>query len=66
MFYISNTQLIKLSDQQKGTKKVTCAICRPDKKKSQKKYWKVGIKLSINTLYYKKCLCILTLPKRNA
>ena len=39
--------LIQFIDQQKGTKKVTWAIYRPDEKKL-KKYWKVGIELSIN------------------
>ena len=52
MFCDSKTQLIQFTDQKKGTKKVTSAIFRPDKKKL-KEYWKVGIKLSINTLQYK-------------
>ena len=43
----SKAQLIQFTDQQKGTKKVTWAIYRPDEKKL-KKYWKVGIELSIN------------------
>ena len=47
MFYDSKTQPIQFIDQQKGTKKVTCAIYKPDEKKL-KKYWKVGIELSIN------------------
>ena len=34
-------------DQHKMTKKVTWAIYRPDEK-NLKKYWKVGIELSIN------------------
>ena len=31
MFYYSKVQLIQFSDQQKGTKNVTCIIRRPDK-----------------------------------
>ena len=65
MFYDSKTQLIQFTDQQIGTKNVTCTICRPDKKKL-KRYWKIGIKLSKNTLQYKQCLFILALRKSNA
>ena len=36
MFHNSNTQLKQFTGQQKGTKKVTRAICRPDKKKLKK------------------------------
>ena len=36
MFYDSKTQLIQFTDQQKGTKNVTCRICRPDKNKVKK------------------------------
>ena len=36
MFYDSKTQLIQFTDQQKGTKNVTCTICRPDKNKVKK------------------------------
>ena len=36
MFYYSKTQLIQFTDQQKGTKNVTCTICRPDKNKVKK------------------------------
>ena len=32
MFYDSKTQLIQFTDQQKGNKKVTWEICRPNKK----------------------------------
>ena len=31
MFYDSKTQLIPFTDQQKGIKKLTCTICKPDK-----------------------------------
>ena len=44
---ILKAQLIQFTDQQKGTKKVTWTIYRPDEKKV-KKYWKVAIELSIN------------------
>ena len=43
----SKTQLIKFTDLQKVTRKVTWGIYRPDKRKV-KQYCKVGIKLSIN------------------
>ena len=43
----SKIQLIQFTGQQKGTKKVTWAIYRPDQKKL-KMCWKVGIELSIN------------------
>ena len=33
MFYDSKTHLIQFTDQQKGTKNVTCTICRLDKNK---------------------------------
>ena len=37
MFYDSETQkLIQFTDQIKRTEKVTCAICRSDKKKLEK------------------------------
>ena len=36
MFYDSKTHLIQFTDQQKGTKNVTCTICRPDKNKVKK------------------------------
>ena len=36
MFCDSNTQLIQFTDQHKGTKNVTCTICRPDKNKVKK------------------------------
>ena len=36
MFYDSKTQLIQFTDQQKVTKSVTWAICRPDKNKVKK------------------------------
>ena len=41
MFYVSKTQLIQFTDQQKEMK---------TDKKSYKEYWKDGIKFSINTL----------------
>ena len=44
----SKVQLTQFTDQQKGTKKETWAIYRPDEKKAKKKSWKVGIELSIN------------------
>ena len=66
MLYDSKTQLIQFTDQQKGTKNVTCTICRPDKNKVLEKYWKIGIKLSKNSLQYKQCPCILIIPKSNA
>ena len=66
MFCDLKTQLIQFTDQQKGTKNVTCTMCRADKNKVKKKYCKVGIKRSENILQYKQCLSILTLPKCNA
>ena len=36
MFYDSNTPLIQCTDQEKGTKNVTCRICRSDKNKVKK------------------------------
>ena len=36
MFYDSKIQPIQFTDQQKGTKKLTCTICRPDKNKVKK------------------------------
>ena len=56
----SKSQLIQFTDQKKGTKKVTSAIYRSDEKKL-KKFWKVGIELSIkdNT----KISQIYTLPQ---
>ena len=62
MFYDSKTQLIQFTDQQKGTKNVTCTNCRPNKNKVKT----FRIKLSENRLQYKQCLSILTLPKSNA
>ena len=65
MFYDSKTQLIQFTDQKKETKMWLSQIADQIKIKL-KKYWKVGIKLSKNTLQYKQRLCILTLPKCNA
>ena len=44
MFYNSKTQLIQFTDQQKGTKNVTCTICRPDKNKVKKSTGKLELK----------------------
>ena len=38
MFYDSKTQPIQFTDQQKGTKKLTCTICRPNKNKVKKNW----------------------------
>ena len=51
MFYDSKTHLIQFTDQQKGTKNVTCTICRPDKNKFKKSTGKLG--LNLNTFQYK-------------
>ena len=53
MFHDWTTQLIKFSDQQKGTESATATSYRPDKNKIKKKHWKVGITVSKNTLQYK-------------
>ena len=43
MFYDSKTQLIQFTDQQKGTKNVTCTICWPDKNKVEKSTGKLEL-----------------------
>ena len=65
MFSDPNTQLIQFTDQQKGTKNVTCTIYRLDKNKVKKSTGMLELNFS-KTLQYKQCLCILTLPKYNA
>ena len=65
MFYDSKTHLIQFTDQQKGTKNVTCTIYRLDKNKVKKSTGMLELNFS-KTLQYKQFLCILTLPKYNA
>ena len=65
MFSDPNTQLIQFTDQQKGTKNVTCTIYRLDKNKVKKSTGMLELNFS-KTLQYKQFLCILTLPKYNA
>ena len=36
MFCDAKTKLIQFTDQQKGTRKVNCTTCRPDKNKVKK------------------------------
>ena len=55
-----SVQLIQFTDQQKGTRKVTWRIYRPDEEKL-KKNWKVGTELSIDDIT--KIPQIYTLPK---
>ena len=43
MFYGLKTQLIQFTDQQKGTKKAACTICRPDKNKGEKSTGKLEL-----------------------
>ena len=54
-----------LSTNKKGLKKLLAQFA-DQIKKVRKSTGKLELKLSINTLLYKQCLCILTLPKCNA
>ena len=45
MFYNSKAQPIHFSDQQKGTKNVTCTICRQDKSKVKKRSEKLELNI---------------------
>ena len=58
MFFDSNAKLAQFTDHQKGTKNVTCTICRPDNKVK-----KSTGKLELN--FSKIHSNILTLPKCN-
>ena len=43
MFFDSQNHFIQFTDQQKGTKNVTCTICRPDKNKVKKNNGKLQL-----------------------
>ena len=43
MLYDSKTELIQFTDQQKGTKNLTCIICQPDKNKVKRSAGKLEL-----------------------
>ena len=49
MFYDLKTQLIQFTDQQKGTKNMTCTMCRADKNKVKKSTAK--LELNVPKIY---------------